>query len=309
MQSVSAESTTDDPAAAAPDEASRPRQSVLIVTGMSGAGRSTVGNALEDLGWYVVDNLPPQMLVPLLDVAEHAGESLPRIAVVVDVRGGALFSDLRNLVQQLKGGTSLKVLFLEANDGVLVRRFEQVRRPHPLQGDGTILDGITEERTRTASVREQADIVVDTSEFNIHQLANVITELFSEGDAPGVRVTLTSFGYKYGLPADADIVADARFLPNPYWIPELRPGTGLDSEVSSYVLGQEGAAEFIDGFTAALVPVLSGYRRENKSHATIAVGCTGGRHRSVAIVEELAKRLRSQPGVSVSVKHRDLGRE
>ncbi len=285
------------------------RQSVLIVTGMSGAGRTTVGNALEDLGWYVVDNLPPQMLVPLLDVAEHAGESLPKIAVVVDVRGGAMFSELRDLVQQLKAGTQVRVLFLEANDAVLVRRFEQVRRPHPLQGDGTLLDGISEERVRTAPVREQADIVVDTSEFNIHQLSTAITELFSEADAPGVRVTLMSFGYKYGLPADADIVADARFLPNPHWVPELRPGTGLDREVSSYVLGQEGAEEFVDGYSAALSPVLAGYRRENKRHAMIAVGCTGGRHRSVAIVEELARRHRSQPGVSVSVKHRDLGRE
>ncbi|WP_210505646.1 RNase adapter RapZ [Naasia sp. SYSU D00057] len=305
---MSAESTAADMTTAS-SESARGRQSVLIVTGMSGAGRSTVGNALEDLGWYVVDNLPPQMLVPLLDVAEHAGESLPRIAVVVDVRGGALFSELRDLVQQLKAGTQVKVLFLEANDAVLVRRFEQVRRPHPLQGDGTILDGITEERDRTAAVREQADIVVDTSELNIHQLATVIRELFSEADEPGVRVTLTSFGYKYGLPADADIVADARFLPNPYWVPELRAGSGLDGDVSGYVLSQEGAEAFIDGYSAALFPVLAGYRRENKRHATIAVGCTGGRHRSVAIVEELAKRLRSQPGVSVSVKHRDLGRE
>ncbi|BDZ47022.1 hypothetical protein GCM10025866_29310 [Naasia aerilata] len=212
-------------------------------------------------------------------------------------------------MQQLKKGAQVRVLFLEANDAALVRRFEQVRRPHPLQGDGTILDGISEERVRTAGIREQADIVVDTSEFNIHQLANVTTELFSEADQPGVRVTLTSFGYKYGLPADADIVADARFLPNPYWIPELRPGTGLDADVSEFVLGQEGAAEFIDGYSAALAPVLTGYRRENKRHATIAVGCTGGRHRSVAVVEELARRLREQPGVSVSVKHRDLGRE
>jgi RNase adapter protein RapZ len=303
---MSSESTAGEAVAA---DSARGRQAVLIVTGMSGAGRTTVGNALEDLGWYVVDNLPPQMLVPLLDVAEHAGESLPKIAVVVDVRGGTLFSELRDLVQQLKAGTQVRVLFLEANDAVLVRRFEQVRRPHPLQGDGSILDGIAEERERTTAVREQADIVVDTSEFNIHQLSTVVTELFSEADTPGVRVTLTSFGYKYGLPPDADIVADARFLPNPYWVPELRPGTGLDADVSGYVLGQEGAPEFVDGYTAALLPVLAGYRRENKRHAMIAVGCTGGRHRSVAIVEELARRVRAQPGVSVSVKHRDLGRE
>ncbi|THG33094.1 RNase adapter RapZ [Naasia lichenicola] len=301
---------TSAPADSAPREGTaRPPQAVLVVTGMSGAGRSTVGNALEDLGWYVVDNLPPQMLVPLIDVAEHAGEALPRIAVVVDVRGGALFSELRESVHKLKAGTQIKVLFLDATDAALVRRFEQVRRPHPLQGGGGILDGITAERTRTAEIREQADFVIDTSELNIHQLTNQITDLFSEADTPGVRVTLTSFGYKYGLPTDADIVADARFLPNPYWVPELRPGTGLDSDVSGYVLAQEGARPFIDAYAGALEPVLAGYRRENKRHATIAIGCTGGRHRSVAMVEELARQLREQPGVSVSVKHRDLGRE
>jgi len=308
---VTAESAPVEGQSAPAPAADAPRggQSVLVVTGMSGAGRSTVGNALEDLGWYVVDNLPPQMLVPLIDLAERAGESLPRIAVVVDVRGGALFSELRESVHRLKAGTQIKVLFLEATDAALVRRFEQVRRPHPLQGSGTILDGITAERTRTAEIREQADIVIDTSELNIHQLSTQITDLFSAADAPGVRVNLTSFGYKYGLPTDADIIADARFLPNPYWVPELRPGTGLDGDVSAYVLAQEGARQFIDSYSVALEPVLAGYRRENKRHATIAIGCTGGRHRSVAMVEELARQLRAQSGVSVSVKHRDLGRE
>jgi UPF0042 nucleotide-binding protein len=282
---------------------------VLIVTGMSGAGRSTVANALEDLGWYVVDNLPPQMLKPLVDLSSRAGDTLPKIAAVVDVRGGEFFLDLRDIVQNLRGGRELRMLFLEATDAALVRRFEQVRRPHPLQGDGTLLDGITAERARMVEIREASDIIIDTSELNIHQLATKVTEEFSATDAPGVRVTLMSFGFKYGLPTDVDMVADMRFLPNPFWSPELRPFNGKDRVVSEYVLAQEGAAEFVEQYSRALAPVLAGYQRENKRHATIAIGCTGGKHRSVAVAEELAERLRHLPGVAVSVKHRDLGRE
>jgi RNase adapter protein RapZ len=275
---------------------------------MSGAGRSTVGNALEDLGWYVVDNLPPQMLRPLLDLAVHSGDRLARIAVVVDVRGGQLLTELQDVAGDV-GRPRLRVLFLEANDAALVRRFEAVRRPHPLQGSGTLLDGITAERALTGAVREHSDIIIDTSELNIHQLASAINELFSDDETPGVRVTITSFGFKYGVPTDADMVADARFLPNPFWVPELRPLTGKDPTVRDYVLGQPGATEFVDRYALALAPVLAGYQRENKSHATIAIGCTGGKHRSVAMVERLATLLAGQPGVVVNVKHRDLGRE
>ena len=284
-------------------------QEMLIVTGMSGAGRSTVGNALEDLGWYVVDNLPPQMLRPLVELVERAGASLPRIAAVVDVRGRDFFSELQDIIQALRTGVNVRVVFLDATDAVLVRRFESVRRPHPLQGNGTLLDGIGAERTRLAEVRESSDIVVDTSDLNIHQLATLITETFAEAGRAGLHVTMLSFGFKYGLPADADLVADARFLPNPFWIPELRHLNGEDPEVADYVLSQPGAQEFIDAYAAALKPVLAGYQRENKRHATIAVGCTGGKHRSVAIVRELADRLGQFPGVAVSVKHRDRGRE
>jgi len=284
-------------------------QQVLIVTGMSGAGRSTVGNALEDLGWYVVDNLPPQMLRPLVDLAQRAGNSLPKIAAVVDVRGGKLFADVQEAVEVLRTSVSVRVLFLEATDAALVRRFEQVRRPHPLQGAGTLLDGIGAERTLMQELREQSDIIIDTSEINIHQLATTIQEKFAEANSAGIQVTVLSFGFKYGLPADADLVADMRFLPNPFWNPELRSKTGLDPEVSDYVLSQTGAAEFIDAYGKALLPVLAGYQRENKRHATIAVGCTGGKHRSIAVAEELATLLRGFPGVAVSVKHRDLGRE
>ncbi|PXA67668.1 RNase adapter RapZ [Cryobacterium arcticum] len=285
------------------------KQEMLIVTGMSGAGRSTVANALEDLGWYVVDNLPPQMLRPLVELVGRAGTNLPKIAAVVDIRGRDFFGDFQELVQALRTGTQVRVIFLEARDDVLVRRFEAVRRPHPLQGEGTILDGISAERTRLAVVRESCDIVIDTSDLNIHQLATTITERFAAENAAGLHLTVMSFGFKYGLPTDVDMVADARFLPNPFWIPELRPHTGLDPEVAEYVLGQEGAREFIDAYAAAVRPVLAGYQRENKRHATIAIGCTGGKHRSVAMARELAGLLQEFPGVAVSLKHRDLGRE
>jgi len=284
------------------------RREMLVVTGMSGAGRSTVGNALEDLGWYVVDNLPPQMLRPMVDLSEHSGDAIPKVAAIVDVRGGKLFADVQAALESLRDNASVRVVFLDATDAALVRRFEQVRRPHPLQGDGTLLDGITEERTRMAELRSQSDLVIDTSDLNIHQLATVVAEQFSE-DGDATRVTVVSFGFKYGLPSDADGVADARFLPNPFWVPELRNQSGLEEPVRDYVLGSEGALEFVDAYAAALAPVLGGYRRENKRHATIAVGCTGGKHRSVAIAEELGRRLRELPGVTVNVRHRDLGRE
>lgn len=285
-----------------------PRE-MLVVTGMSGAGRSTVGNALEDLGWYVVDNLPPQMLRPMVDLSEHSGDAIPKVAAIVDVRGGKLFADVQEALQTLRDNASVRVLFLDATDAALVRRFEQVRRPHPLQGDGTLLDGITLERSRMAELRSQSDIVIDTSDLNIHQLVTAIGEQFSDDASGSTRVTVMSFGFKYGLPSDADLVADARFLPNPFWVPELRPQSGVDEAVRSYLLGRDDAQEFIAAYTAALAPVLDGYRRENKRHATIAVGCTGGRHRSVAVAEELGRRLRELPSVTVNVRHRDLGRE
>lgn len=284
-------------------------QEVLIVTGMSGAGRSTVANALEDLGWYVVDNLPPQMLRPLVDLAQKVGNALPRIAAVVDVRGGKLFADVQEIIESLRTNAMVRVLFLEATDAALVRRFEQVRRPHPLQGDGTLLDGISAERARMAEIREGSDIVIDTSELNIHQLATLVSERFAEKDAAGLQLTVLSFGFKYGLPTDADLVADARFLPNPFWNAELKSLTGLDPRVSEYVMSQPGASDFVSAYASALAPVFAGYQRENKRHATIAIGCTGGKHRSVAVAEELVTLLRDLPGVAVSVKHRDLGRE
>jgi UPF0042 nucleotide-binding protein len=282
---------------------------VLIVTGMSGAGRSTAANALEDLDWYVVDNLPPQMLRPLLDLTELAAGVLPRVAVVVDVRGRDLFAELPEAMRALRERRQIRLVFLDAADDVLVRRFEAVRRPHPLQGDGTVLDGILLERERLAAVRESADVIIDTSRFNIHQLATQVTELFTDDDAARHTVTILSFGFKYGLPPDADLVADMRFLPNPFWNEELRALTGEDEAVRDFVLDQQGARPFLEAYASALEPVLEGYQRENKRHSVVAVGCTGGKHRSVVMVRELAERLSAMPGVAVRVKHRDLGRE
>jgi UPF0042 nucleotide-binding protein len=283
---------------------------LLIVTGMSGAGRSTVGNSLEDLGWYVVDNLPPQMLGPIADLFTITKTPVPRLAVIIDVRGGEFFSELEKNLALLGGkAVNVRVLYLEANDATLVKRFEQVRRPHPLQGDGTILDGIAEERKRLLALRESADVVMDTSDLNVHQLSTKTAEHFSVDSSVKLQLTVMSFGYKYGIPADADNVADARFIPNPFWNEELRPFTGLDKQVSEYVLAQTGAKEFIDSYAKALQPVLDGYLRENKHYATIAIGCTGGKHRSVAVSTKLAELLSKNNEYTVTVRHRDLGKE
>ncbi|GAA2576602.1 MULTISPECIES: RNase adapter RapZ [Microbacterium] len=282
---------------------------VLIVTGMSGAGRSTVANALEDLDWYVVDNLPPQMLRPLLELSELAGGAVPRVAVVVDVRGRELFGRVPEIADALRAHRRLRIVFLDASDEVLVRRFEAVRRPHPLQSTGTIIDGIHRERQRLAPLRESADLIIDTSSYNIHQLTTRVAELFSAEGSPLHTVSVMSFGFKYGLPVDADLVADMRFLPNPYWTDELRPLTGEDEAVREFVLSQPGAREFLDAYTTALAPVIAGYQRENKRHSIIAIGCTGGKHRSVVMAREIAARLSEMPDVAVGVTHRDLGRE
>jgi UPF0042 nucleotide-binding protein len=286
------------------------KHELLVVTGMSGAGRSTVGNALEDLGWYVVDNLPPQMLEPISELFSLTKTPNPRLAVVIDVRGGEFFSELSEHLHKLRIKVpNLRLLFLEATDSALVKRFESVRRPHPLQGNGTLLDGIGVERAALVSIREQADFVVDTSDLNIHQLSTKTAELFTAEAAKKLSLTVMSFGFKHGLPADADHVADMRFLPNPFWDESLRPFTGEDEKVSKFVLSQVGAEDFITNYVDALKPVLAGYMRENKRYAMIAIGCTGGKHRSVAVVTRIAQLLSELDDVAVSVKHRDLGKE
>lgn len=283
---------------------------LLVVTGMSGAGRSTVGKALEDMDWFVVDNLPPQLIRPMAELFSHSDRELPSLAVVIDARGGELFQDLSEHIDMLRNSNiNVQVLFLEANDATLVKRYEQVRRPHPLQGDGTITDGIHAERQRLLPLRAQADYIIDSSDLNVHQLAGKISESFATGSSRRLNLLIQSFGFKYGAPSDADLIADMRFLPNPFWEEELRPFTGEDSRVSDYVLNQPGAEEFISNYVAALRPVIEGYLKENRRHAAIAIGCTGGKHRSVATAIEIAKRLNAIEDVDVRVKHRDLGKE
>ncbi len=283
---------------------------VAVVTGLSGAGRSTAAKCLEDLGWFVVDNLPPELIATMVELGAQARGAITRVAVVMDVRSRAFTDDLAAIIKDLDArGYKPKVLFLEATDAVLIRRFESVRRGHPLQGDGRLADGIEAERVLLTPLREEADLVLDTSGLSVHQLRNKIEDTFGTESAARTRVTVLSFGYKYGLPMDSDLVMDVRFLPNPFWIPELREQTGLDGDVRNYVLTQEGAEEFLDRYHELLRLIGAGYRREGKRYLTLAVGCTGGKHRSVAISEELAARLASEDGMAVKVVHRDLGRE
>lgn len=282
---------------------------LMVVTGMSGAGKTRAAAVLEDLGWYVVDNLPPRLLSQLAGMLTRGPEGVHRLAAVVDVRSREFFGDLVEVLDALRAsGIDYRILFLDASDPVLVQRFEAVRRPHPLQGHGRILDGIAEERALVALVRERADIVIDTSELNVHDLARVVREQVQGGEETDLRLTVVSFGFKYGLPLDADHLVDVRFLANPYWITELRHLTGRDEPVRDYVLGLPGARVFVERYADALEPVLAGYLTEDKRYATLAVGCTGGKHRSVAISEALAGVLRER-GHRVVVTHRDLGRE
>ncbi len=283
---------------------------LLILTGMSGAGGSTVAHALEDLGWYVVDNLPPALLPSL---AEQALETHAALAVVVDVRGGKFFDELNNSLAKLKSAAvPYRLLFLDASDPALVQRFESTRRPHPLQAKDRIVDGIARERAKLEEIRAQADVVIDSSNLNVHQLEKRTSEIFAAGMLASLRINVLSFGYKYGIPVDADLVLDCRFIPNPHWIPELRPLNGLDAPVSEKVLGSEGVADFVKSYVGVVKQMIPGYFREGKKYVTIAIGCTGGKHRSVAIAEEIAKQLISASAdleISAHATHRDVGRE
>lgn len=286
------------------------RPEILVITGISGAGRSTAANTLEDEGWYVVDNIPPQMLEALADLVTRAPESMPKLAVGIDVRARALFSDLPAAINTLrKSEVDFSMLFIDAKDADIVARYEAQRRPHPLQGSGRVLDGIERERKLFADLKNTADSVIDTTGMNVHQLTKTIREMYSENGPKLLNLTVMSFGFKYGAPSDANFMADMRFIPNPHWVPELRAYTGQDAAVREYVFQNAGTEEFIENFLKALQPVIRGYKVEGKHYATLAIGCTGGKHRSVAVTEEIARRLRSNPEVHVTVQHRDIGRE
>ena len=285
---------------------------VVVITGMSGAGRSTVAHVLEDLGWYVVDNLPPALLANLCDMATSTA---PKIGVVIDVRGREFFGTLSSALSEIaERGIARQVLFVDASDEVLVRRFESTRRPHPLQGNDRIVDGIAKERERLREVRSVADILIDTSGLNIHQLEQKISELFATSSTADLRVNVLSFGYKYGIPVDANLVMDCRFIANPHWDPELRPLTGLDSLVSQRVLATENVQDFLEKYQSLFETMAAGFFQEGRKYLTLAIGCTGGKHRSVAIAEELT-RLFNLAGVigdqriEATAIHRDLGRE
>jgi RNase adapter protein RapZ len=281
---------------------------LVIVTGMTGAGRSTAAKELEDLGFFVVDNLPPTLVrdvVRLVD--DNRGISQP-IAVVVDVRSGSFFESLQANRHQGVTGRPTTLLFLEATDDVLVRRQEAARRPHPLQGSGRLLHGLQREREVLAELRGDADVVIDTTSLNVHQLTDRIAQAFGTAESTRLKVTVTSFGFKYGIPVDADFVADMRFLPNPHWVPELRPLNGRDEPVAAYVKERPGAVQFLEQYVPVLETAAEGYLREGKRFMTVAVGCTGGKHRSVAMTEEITARLKER-GYDTSARHRDLGRE
>jgi UPF0042 nucleotide-binding protein len=275
---------------------------------MSGAGRSTATRALEDIGWFVVDNLPPTLMTNVVDyVAQRTGSH--KVAVVADVRGGQLFEELRDSLVAIKAaGHDLRVLFLEAGDEALVRRYESSRRPHPLQRDDNLLSAVQRERRLVSDLRADADLVIDTSNLNVHELRRSIEGSFGDDEHVALRATVMSFGFKYGIPVDADLVADLRFLPNPYWDPNLKELTGLDAAVNDYVVAGDQAQEFLKKYAELIDLVEDGYLREGKRFVTIAMGCTGGKHRSVAMAENLSARL-VKSGVEVRVVHRDLGRE
>ncbi|MBV9284201.1 MAG: RNase adapter RapZ [Acidimicrobiia bacterium] len=280
----------------------------LLITGLSGAGRSNAANTFEDLGWFVIDNLPPALIGKVADLVRAPGSTTERIALVVGT--GPLLEYLDALPEALETlratGSRVRILFLEASDEVLIRRYENTRRPHPLPAD-RVSEAIAQEREALDEVKAQADVVVDTTELNVHQLRDRLLEIFSRDAEHDLQTNVVSFGFKYGVPLDVDMVFDCRFLPNPHWVDELRPQTGLDDAVRDYVLDQPESGEFVEKLDDLLGLLLPAFVKEGKSYLSIAVGCTGGRHRSVVIAEELAKLL-AKRGVEPTVQHRDLSR-
>lgn len=282
---------------------------VVIVTGMTGAGRSSASKVLEQLGYYVVDNLPPRLLADTIDVIEGS-PNITRLAAVMDVRSQEFFIDTYDVLEELRADPRFRtrLLFLEAADDVLVRRQEAARKPHPLSVEGRLGDGFARERELLKTLRGRADIVIDSSNLNLPQLVARVRAAFEEPETEGLRASIVSFGFKYGIPIDADMVADMRFLPNPFWVDSLRPLSGQDNSVRDYVLNQPGAQEFLRRYEDIVALITDGFIREDKHFLSIAIGCTGGRHRSVTMAEAFGERLRAHD-VRTLVVHRDLGRE
>ena len=281
---------------------------IVIITGMSGSGKSTAIRALEDAGFFCIDNLPVLLLPKLTELA--GGGDIDRMALVVDVREGVFLKEAPRVLDEVRrAGHQVEVLFLDAGDDSLIRRFSETRRRHPLAPTGSVAEGIHAEREALRDLRELADQVIDSSALNVHDLKRMVQARFSPEPAAGPSLSIMSFGYRHGVPPQADLVFDVRFLPNPYWIPQLRGQNGTDAPVRDYVLAQNGALAFVDRYLGALDVVIEGYEHENRSHMTIALGCTGGKHRSVAMSEELGRRLAERTTASVTVRHRDLGRE
>jgi UPF0042 nucleotide-binding protein len=300
--------TPAEQAALAPEQQPDDRGELVIVTGMTGAGRSTAAKELEDLGFFVVDNLPPQLVADVVRLVDETRGPRQSIAVVVDVRSGSFFAGLQEIVKRGSIGRRSTLLFLEASDEVLVRRQEAARRPHPLQEGGRLLDGLRRERLVLDDLRAEADLVIDTTGLNVHQLTDRVARAFGTEQTTSLKATVVSFGFKYGIPVDADLVADMRFLPNPHWVPDLRPVSGRDDAVARYVMESPGAKQVLEQYLPVLQTVAAGYLVEGKRFMTVAVGCTGGKHRSVAMTEEIARRLALE-GIDTRPMHRDLGRE
>ncbi|HEY6531089.1 MAG TPA: RNase adapter RapZ [Acidimicrobiales bacterium] len=280
----------------------------VVITGLSGAGRSQAADILEDLGFFVIDNLPPALIPKVAELAQAPGATIGKVVLVVGT-GPYHTEVLPALTALRRQGLQLRIAFLEARTDVLVRRYESTRRRHPLASkDQSLAQSIEQERDLLQSVKAEADVVIDTSDLNVHQLRARVLDLFAaEAPAGGMQTTITSFGYKHGLPLDTDLVIDCRFLPNPHWVDELRPLTGLDDPVREYVLGQPITGQFLEHLDAMLALLLPAYVAEGKSYLTIAFGCTGGRHRSVAIAEAVTAALREK-GFDLRVAHRDVDR-
>ena len=283
---------------------------IVVLTGLSGSGKSTAIRALEDLGFFCVDNLPPVLLPKFMELCKASSGKISKVAMVMDVRERAFLKEYPDIFKELKKkGEKINILFLESSDEVLVRRFKETRRKHPLAEKGSVLDGIKRERGKLSDLRMLASEILDTSTFTVHQLRDVITQLFSEvSNKKKMTITLTSFGYKFGIPYDADLVMDVRFLPNPFFVSELRDLSGNDKSVHNYVMKNEVAENFQKKFLALINFLIPQYEKEGKTYLAIEVGCTGGQHRSVVVINSL-KKILSKKGYLVRVVHRDMGKD